>query len=100
MVYGGILQSLCDLGEIHIALPDHLLAFLQFYPPDILAGGDLQMLVEQAGQITGADICVLCNQRNGELVAYILANVLLGSTDDLVFVIDALGTADRLLRTV
>ena len=43
----GILQFRCDLRKIQIVFPDHLLAFLELDPADILAGRYLQILVEQ-----------------------------------------------------
>ena len=84
-----------DLGEIQIAFPDHLLAFLQLDAPYVLAGGQLQMLVEEAGQITGAYINILCYQGYGQLAAHVVGNKLLGTTDDLVLVVDALGLPHR-----
>ena len=47
MVDGGILQCCRDLRKVPVALPDHLLALLELNAADILAGRDLQMLVEQ-----------------------------------------------------
>ena len=46
MVHRGILQCSGNFREVQIVFPDHLLALLKLDAADILAGGDLQMLLE------------------------------------------------------
>ena len=98
MMNGGILQGLGNFRQIHIALPDHLFALLQLDPADILAGRDLQVLMKQRSQITGADFGVLCHQRHTQPALDMGADVLLRAADDLIFVGNAVGTPGLLGR--
>ena len=50
MVDRGILEGGGDLGEVHVVLPDHLLALLELHPADILTGGDLHPLFCRIGE--------------------------------------------------
>ena len=79
MMYGRILKRTGDLGEVHGIFPDHLLAFLQLDAADVFAGRNLQILMEQGGQIAGADIHIPGNQGYGQLFPNVGADVLLGS---------------------
>ena len=88
---GGVLQCLGDLCEIQITLPDHQFALLQLDSADVFAGGELQMLVKQGGQIAWADIGVLRHQRHTQAISYIGADILLCPADDLVFIGYAVG---------
>ena len=42
-----ILQRSGNFREIHFVFPDHMLALLKIAAADILAGGNLQIIVEQ-----------------------------------------------------
>ena len=88
---GGILQGGGDLREVQIVLPDHLLGLLELDPAHILAGGDLQVLAEQGGQIAGGHIHMAGNQRHRQLFPDMLGDELLGPADDLIFGIDRIG---------
>ena len=80
-----------DLGEVQIVLPDHLLALLELDPADVFAGGDLQILVEEHRQIAGADTHLVGHHGDGQLFPDVPSHILLGQTDDLVFVLDDVG---------
>ena len=86
---GGILQRFRDFREIHIPFPDHLLALLQLDPADVLAGRDLQVLMEQRRQIAGADLHRGRYRRHRQLIRHVQANVLLGTANDLIFSVQA-----------
>ena len=72
-----ILQRLGNFRKIHTAFPDHLLALLELDAADVLAGGDLQVLVEQGRQIAGAHIHLPGHQRHRQLLPDMGRNVLL-----------------------
>ena len=79
------MQCLCDLREVHIALPDHLLALLELDAADILTGGNGQMLVKQGCQITGAYIGLSGHQGHRQLLLHMGADVLLSPANHLIF---------------
>ena len=94
----GILQSCSDFGKIQIVLPDHLLAFLEFDPADILTGGNLQILMEQRRQITGADVHHPGHQGNRKLLPDMGADILLGLADNFILTVDGIGSLQLISR--
>ena len=90
-MHRGILQLGSDLGEVQIVFPDHLLALLELDTADIFAGRDLQILMEQSGQITGAHIHLPGNQRYGQFFPDVRGNILLCLADNLIFRVDGIG---------
>ena len=76
-----ILQLGGNLGKIQVVLPNHLLALLQLDAADVLAGRDLQILMEECRQVAGADIHLSGNQRHRQLLTDVGGNKLLGLTD-------------------
>ena len=87
----GILQFCRDLRKVQVVFPDHLLALLELDPADILAGRDLQILVEQGRQIAGAHIHLPGHQRHGQLFPDVRGDILLGLPDDLILAVDRVG---------
>ena len=80
----GILQFCRDFRKIQFVFPNHLLAFLQFDPPDIFRRGNVQMLVEQCCQITGTHIHLPRHKWNRKILPDVGADIHLHLADDAV----------------
>ena len=84
MMNRGILQFGCDLGEVQIVFPDHLLALLELDPADVFAGGDLEVLVEESRQVAGAHIHFGGHHGHRQLLPDMGRDELLGLADNFI----------------
>ena len=91
---GGILQGGSDFGEVQVVLPNHLLTLLKLDAADVLAGGDLQIFLEQHRQIAGAYVYLLGDEPHGQLLPDMGGDILLGVADDLVLTVDRVGALE------
>ena len=90
-MHRGIVQAGGNLGKVHSAAADELLGFLKLNATHIVRRGNLQMLLEQGGEVTGAHAGIFGNLRHRKLALHILGNVLLGCADNAVLVFGAVG---------
>ena len=88
---GGILQCCGDFGEVQVVFMDHLLTLLELDAADVLAGGYLQVLVEQGRQVAGAHIHLPGHQGHRQLLPDMGGDEDLSLADDLVLAVNGVG---------
>ncbi len=91
-MYGGILEALGDLGKIIPAFPDQLLALFQLQPADIFSRRDLQMALEERGQVGDTDIVGGGNAAHREPVVDMVGDIGQYPVQNMIFIVDGNGS--------